>query len=80
MPRIFDRRTGKHLGRLSEDECAQLMALFAEPTRGEEPLPIDPDDVEQLAESGASDRLLAVLQQILQGREDFDIGWEPDEE
>lgn len=80
MPRIFDRRTGKHLGWLTEHECAQLMALFEEPTRGEEPIPIDPDELEQFAESGASGRLLAVLQQILQDREDFDIGWEPDEE
>ena len=78
MPRIFDRRTGAHLGTLSEDECAQLMALFEESTRSEEPIPIDPELVERLAESGASERLLAVLGQILQGREDFDLDWEPD--
>lgn len=78
MPRILDRRTGAHLGTLSQDECAQLMALFEESTRLDEPIPIDPDLVERIAESGASDRLVAVLQQILQGREDFDLGWEPD--
>lgn len=79
MPRMFDRRTGRQLGWLTDAECAQLMALFEEPTRAEEPIAIDPDTVERLAESGASDRLLAVLQQLLQGREDFDIGWEPDQ-
>lgn len=78
MPRIFDRRTGRHLGTLDADECAQLMALFEEPTRDEEPLPLDPDILERLAESGASDRLLLVVRQIMEGREDFDVGWEPD--
>ncbi len=78
MPRIIDRRTGNHLGTLTEEECAQLMALFEEPTRDDEPLPIDPEVLERFAESGASERLLAVLQQILQGREDFDLGFEPD--
>lgn len=78
MPRIFDRRTGAHLGTLSEEECAQLMTLFEESTRTFDPIPIDPELVEGLAESGASERLMAVLQQILQGREDFDLGWEPD--
>ena len=78
MPRIVDRRTGNDLGTFTEEECAQLMALFDEPTRYEEPYPIDPDLVERFVESGASERLVVVLQQILQGREDFDIGIEPD--
>lgn len=76
MPRIYDRRTGRHLGWLSEQEWTQLMALLEEPTDDEMPSPIDPDAVEWLAESGASERLLAVVQQILQGREDFDLDWE----
>ena len=79
MPRIVDQRTGRHLGTLDETECAQLMALFEEPTRGEEPIPIDPDIIERMAESGASDRLIAVLQQIMQDPEGFDPGWEPDQ-
>lgn len=78
MPRIVDRRTGSDLGTFTQEECAQLMALFDEPTRPEEPIAIDPDLVERFIESGASDRLVVVLQQILQGREDFDIGIEPD--
>lgn len=80
MPRIFDRRTGRDLGRLTEQDCAQLMSLFEEPTRDEEPTPIDPDAVERLAESGASDRLMIVVRQILQDDEDFDLGWEPDQD
>ena len=80
MPRMIDRRTGAYLGTLSDEECSQLMTLFEESTRDEEPIPIDPDVVEGLAESGASERLMAVLQQILQGREDFDLGFEPDNE
>jgi hypothetical protein len=80
MPRIIDRRTGAHLGRLTESEYAQLMALFEEPTRDEEPIPIDPEVVARLAESGASERLLSVLQQMLEGREDYDLGFEPDQE
>lgn len=76
MPRIYDRRTGRDLGMLSEQEWVQLMALLEEPTDDEMPSPIDPDAVERLAESGASDRLLSVVRQILQGREDFDLDWE----
>jgi hypothetical protein len=56
------------------------MSLFEEPTRDEEPTPIDPDAVERLAESGASDRLMTVVLQILQDDEDFDLGWEPDQD
>ena len=76
--RIFDRRTGKRLGVLSEQECKQLMVLFEEPTRDEEPSLIDPDLLERFAESGASEQLITVVQQILQGREDFDLDFEPD--
>jgi hypothetical protein len=78
MPRIIDRTTGRYLGTLTDQECAQLMTLFDEPTRTDEPFPFDPDLVEDLAESGASERVLAVLRQIQQGREDMDIGVEPD--
>lgn len=78
MPKIFDRRSGRHLGYLNDEECAQLMALFEEPTRDEEPLPLDPELIERMAASGASERLLVLLRQIIEGREDFDVGWEPD--
>lgn len=78
MPRIIDRNTGRYLGTLTDAECAQLMALFDEPTRSDEPFPFDPDLIEDLAESGASEHLLLMLQQILQGQEDLDIGVEPD--
>lgn len=78
MPRIYDRRSGTYLGWLNEEECEQLRTLFEEPTRIDEPAPIDPDAVERLAKAGASERLIAVLQQILQGREDFDLDYEPD--
>lgn len=76
MPTIIDRRTGRELGRLSELEYTQLMSLFEESWDDELPAPIDPDALERLAESGASPRLMAVVMQILQGGEDFDVGWE----
>lgn len=78
MPRIYDRRSGRYLGTLTDAECAQLMSLFEEPKREDDPVALDPDLMERMAEAGASERLLVVLQQILQGREDFDLGWEPD--
>ena len=78
MPRIIDRSSGRELGRLSELEYGQLMSLFEESWDDELPAPIDPDAIERLAESGASPRLMAVVMQILQGGEDFDVGWEPD--
>lgn len=78
MPRLFDRRTGHYLGWLTQEECTQIMALFEEPRRDEEPSALDPDVLQRMAEAGASERLLAVLEQILQGREDFDLDWEPD--
>lgn len=78
MPRIVDRTTGRYLGTLTDQESAQLMALFDEPTRTDEPFPFDPDLIDDLAESGASERVLAVLQQIQQGKEDLDLDVEPD--
>jgi hypothetical protein len=76
MPKIIDRRTGECLGKLTHDEHAQLIALLAEPTRTEEPLPIDPDMLDQFAEAGASKRLLLVLEQVQRG----DIDFEPDDD
>lgn len=76
MPRLIDRRTGTHLGELSEQEYVQLRALLEEYPDEGVPAAIDADALERLAESGASERLLAVARQILQGREDFDVGWE----
>lgn len=62
MPRIIDRTTGRYLGTLNDQECKQLMALFDEPARTDEPLPFDPDRVDDLVESGrASDRVVAIL-------------------
>jgi hypothetical protein len=76
MPTMIDQRSGRYLGRFSEEECAQLMALLNAPPTSEEPMLIDPDVVERLAEAGASERTLVVLQQVLQDREDFVLGWE----
>jgi hypothetical protein len=78
MPRLIDSRTGSVLGSFSSEEAAQLNALLREPSVSEEPFVIDPQVVERFAETGASDRLLAVLQQVLQGREDFALDWEAD--
>lgn len=79
MPRLYDRRSGRYLGQLSEHECVQLMSLFDEPRREDDPVPIDPEIIERWADAGASERLLSILMQLLQGREDFDLDWEPDE-
>jgi hypothetical protein len=76
MPTMVDQRSGRYLGDFSEQECAQLMALLNTPPSSEEPVLIDPDVVERLAESGASERMLVVLQQVLQDREDFVLGWD----
>jgi hypothetical protein len=78
MPRILSRRTGRELGVLDEHEYAQLMALFAASADGQAPAPVGPDAVARLAGSGASARLLAVVRQILQDREDFEVDWEQD--
>lgn len=78
MPIIIDRRSGRRLGQLSEQDCRQLMAIFDEPTRVEDPYPFDPEIILDLADAGASEELIGVLQQLLQGREDFDLGIEPD--
>lgn len=78
MPRIFERSTGRHLGDLSEQEYTQLMSLFPESPDGSQPAPIDSAAAERLAGSGASERLLAVVQQILESGEDFEVEWESD--
>lgn len=78
MPRIFARPTGRHLGDLNEREYTQLMSLFSESPGDKQPASIGPDAVDRLAGSGASERLLMVVQEILQGCEDFEVEWEPD--
>lgn len=78
MPRILDRRTGRQLGELSEQEYTQLMSLFEESPDDGLPAPVDPDAVERLAGSGASERLMMVVQKILQGCDDFEVEWEQD--
>jgi hypothetical protein len=76
MPKIIDRRTGHCLGTLTQEEHAQLMAWLEEPARTSEPIPIDPDIVDEIAEAGASKRLLLVFEQMQRG----DIDFEPDED
>lgn len=77
MPRIFERPTGRHLGDLNEQEYTQLMSLFESPN-DTQPAPIGPKAVERLVESGASERLLAVVRKILAGGGDFEVEWESD--
>ncbi|MBF6024838.1 hypothetical protein [Lysobacter niastensis] len=77
MPRLYDRRSGRHLGTLTNDECAQLLALLDE-LQGDDELAPEPDQIEGWTATFASDRVMAVAQQVLQGREDFDLDWEPD--
>jgi hypothetical protein len=80
MPRLIDRRSGDYLGSFSTSECAQLRALLETPSTSEEPFEIDPQVVERFAEAGASERVLTVLQQVLQDRGDFALDWEADAE
>lgn len=79
MPKLYDRRTGNYLGRFTEQECVQLRAMLQAPPAEDEPYAVDPNVIERYAEAGASDRVLAVVHQILQDPEDFDPDWEPDD-
>lgn len=78
MPRILGSRTGRDLGELNEREYELLMTLFKVSPEGRAPSPISPEAVERLVQSGASERLLAVVQKILRGHEDFEVDWEQD--
>jgi hypothetical protein len=78
MPRILGRLSGRNLGELDEHEYGQLMAVFEALPRGKTSSSSGPDVVERLTGSGASERLLAVVQQILRDGEDFEVEWEPD--
>ena len=80
MPILVDRRTHHALGRLSWPECEQLLKLFDEPSFDEDgaPLPVDPRLVEEMMEEGASREFFCVLEQVLQGREVFDLDIESD--
>jgi hypothetical protein len=78
MPQLYDRRSGLPVARFSNEEYLQLKALLEAPPSSEEPEPVDSEALERLSASGVSDRVLTVLQQILQDREDFVPGWEPD--
>ena len=78
MPRIYDPRTGRDLGLLSEQDYTRLMAMMAPPCdQVPPPGPLDPSVVEQLVDE-ASPPLRAVICAILDGCEDFEVEWEPD--
>ena len=80
MPTLVDRRTNRTLGHFSDAECEQLAKLLEEPGFDDDgaPMPVDPQLVETMVEAGASRELVAVLEQLLQGRETFDLAIEPD--
>jgi len=78
MATIYDRRTGRAVGTLSAREIAELRTLLVEEVSTDpDDYPIDPEEIDRLAESGASPTLLAILRQMLEGREDFDVSLTP---
>jgi hypothetical protein len=78
MARIFDRRTGRELARLTDEEFTQFLELFEEPVHADEPTTLDPAALDRLADAGATGPLLILVQEILAGREDLDIDWDTD--
>jgi hypothetical protein len=78
MPRLIDRRSGAYLGSFSREECTLLTAILQAQAECGQALQPDAETIERCAAAGVSDRLLAVLQQLLQRHEACTLEWDPD--
>jgi hypothetical protein len=76
MPRIFDRRSQRTIGVLDADEYAMFLDLLQQPDIEDESPQIDASAVERLESLHASDNLLLIVRQVLDGGDDLDLGWE----
>lgn len=76
MPRIYDRRTGRTLAHLDEQEFKRFMELFDEPVHEEDAATLDPMAIDRLNDAGESGTVLVLVEQILAGPEGLDVAWD----
>lgn len=76
MARIYDRRSQRTLGVLDDAEYAMFLDLLQQPDVEDESPQLDAGALDQLETVGASDNLRLVVRQVLDGGDEFDLGWE----
>ena len=74
--RILDKNSGALLGEVSRDDLQLMIDQFEEESSRDQDYFIDATTIDILQEAGASERLLALLREVVGTSEGVDIRWE----
>ena len=74
--RIIDKQSGAHLGEIGAEDLQLMIDQFEEESSRDQDYFIDQDTINILAEAGASERLVALLREVVGTSEGVDIRWE----
>lgn len=74
--RILDKNSGALLGDVSRDDLQLMIDQFEEESSRDQDYFIDATTIDILQEAGASERLLALLREVVGTSEGVDIRWE----
>ena len=74
--RIHDKNSGALLGEISRDDLQLMIDVFEEESSRDQDYFIDAATVELLQHEGASERLLALLREVVGTSDGIDIRWE----
>lgn len=76
MIKLTDKRTGENLGSISEEELQFLIDNLEEEYEGDSDYYLNQTVIDMLADVGADESLLGILNKALGEREDVEIVWE----
>lgn len=74
--RIYDKDSGALLGEVAQEDLQVMIDAFEEESSTDQDYFIDAQTIELLKGSGASDRLLNLLREIVGTSDGVDIRWE----
>lgn len=74
--RIFDKQSGATLGEIAAEDLQLMVDQFEEESSVDRDYFIDQPTIDILESAGASQRLVALLREIVGHSEGVDIGWD----
>lgn len=75
MVQLFDKQSGAELGTLTDDQFQFLVDRLEEESPDDDDYYLNRTTVDNLEGEGADPGLIAVLRQVLGGREEADVRW-----
>ena len=78
MPKLYDKSNDRLLGEISQQDLELLMAQFEEESSHDRDDYINNDTFLELADAGASSRLLDAVKAALDANGEGDVRWEAD--